>query len=83
MTFCLGLLVVLSGVTAISQVREAPSIPPGPPVPPLVGIPKGGAGILETRDMIVVYDQGRGKGKVISKITTIEGRPEMHEFVIR
>lgn len=86
LTFCLGLLILLSGVTAMSQLGGGAStgVSNGP-VPPMVSIPKGGAGMLETEDHVFVYDQERGKGKIISKTTTVDddGKPQMHEFVIK
>lgn len=84
-TFCLGLLILLSGVTAVSQIGNREMGPPQIPVRPqhVVGIPKGGAGMLEIDDEVIVYDQGRGKGKIISKTRTVDEHPEMHEFVIR
>lgn len=75
-------MIVLSGVTVFSQGPQA-GMPQVPASARFMGIPKGGAGILETRDLVIVYDQGRGKGKIISKITTRNGDPVMTEFVIR
>lgn len=81
-TFCLGLLLLLSGVAAVSQVQAGAKSSEEPQVP-TVSIPKGGAGMLETDDEVIIYDQGRGKGKIISKVRSIDEKPKMHEFVIR
>lgn len=79
LTLCLGLLILLSGVSAYSR-QEAPNLPPDAK---WTGIPKGGAGIVDTENFVIVYDQGRGKGKIISKQESDEKGPTMHEFVIK
>lgn len=84
LTLCLGLLILLSGVTAFSRQGGTPL----PPDAKFVGIPKDGAGMIDTKDYIVIYDQGKGKGKLISKIEYEGNDPEpsrhkMYEFAIK
>ena len=81
-TACFGFLIVLTGVTAISQDTEKPTLPPDAK---WVGIPKGGAGMIDIEDYIVVYDQGRGKGTMISKNEMVgdANEPKRFDFTIR
>ena len=58
-----------------------PTPPIGPTVP--TSIPKGGAGVWGDDQYIVIYDQGRGQGRIIAKRTTRNGDPVITEFKIR
>ena len=80
LTFCLGLLILLTGVAATAR-QDASAFPQNARY---VGIPKGGAGILESENAIIVYDQGRGRGKIIEKNSFDgENRRVLQEFVIK